>query len=314
MNGQVMILEPSTEALKMAEDALRRGELIGLPTETVYGLAANALSDEAVLSIFEAKGRPRFNPLIVHVADKAAAMRYTHVDANAENLMDAFWPGPLTLVLPKRDDAPFSDLVTAGLDTVALRAPGHPVAQQVLQDIDFPLAAPSANPSGAVSPTTADHVMEGLGDKLALILDGGPCDVGIESTIVGLIDDKAYLLRPGVITRSDIEKVLGQAVLEHDGGINAPGQLKSHYAPSASLRLDVEEPALDEFLIGFGDVWGDLNLSPSGDLEEASRNLFWMLREADKSSHAIAIAPIPDLGLGEAINDRLSRAAAPKGQ
>ena len=314
MNGPAMILEATDDAIKMAAEALRAGKLVGVPTETVYGLAANALDEKAVLGIYEAKGRPRFNPLIVHVADSDAAKRYAHVSEDAEKLMAAFWPGPLTLVLPKRDDAGLSDIVTAGLDTVALRSPAHPIAQQLLHKIDFPIAAPSANPSGGISPTTADHVMEGLGDKLALILDGGLCEAGIESTIIGLADGKAQLLRPGVVTRSAIESVLGAPVENYAGGINAPGQLKSHYAPNAALRLDVEEPLFDEFFIGFDNLWGDLNLSPSGDLSEASRNLFWMLREADKSSHAIAIAPIPDLGLGEAINDRLQRAAAPKGE
>ena len=307
--------QPATrENIEMAAAILRAGGLVALPTETVYGLAADATNGEAVARIFQVKGRPRFNPLICHVTDGEAARRVVDVPLAAEELIEAFWPGPLTLVLPRLPDAPISDLVTAGLDTLAVRAPAHSVARQLLYAVDRPLAAPSANPSGTVSPTTAGHVADGLGDRVDLILDGGPCGIGLESTIVAVTDDTLVLLRPGSITQADLHEATGAPVRAHDGDvINAPGQLKSHYAPRARLRLNATERQNDEVLIGFGDVDGDLNLSPAGGVVEAASRLFRYLREADAMGRGtIAVAPIPDRGVGIAINDRLQRAAAPR--
>jgi L-threonylcarbamoyladenylate synthase len=265
-----------------------------------------------VAGIFAAKGRPRFNPLIVHVQDPAEAERHAIFGDSARLLARRFWPGALTLVLPRRATTSLSDLVSAGLPTVALRVPAHPVAQRLLREVGLPIAAPSANPSGGVSATTARHVAEALEEKLDFILDGGAAPLGLESTVIGFDGAKPVLLRPGAITRAEIEAVTGP--LEKAGpGIQSPGQLESHYAPSASLRLNALKPGQDETLLGFGPS-GDasLNLSPTGDLKEAAVNLFAMLRKLDKSSSRIAVMPIPETGLGEAINDRLRRAAAGK--
>lgn len=294
-----------------------------MPTETVYGLAANACDDNAVARIFEAKGRPRFNPLIVHVAGLDMAAQYAEVTPLAEKLAAAFWPGALTLVLPRRTDCPLSLLVSAGLDTVALRAPNHPVAQDLIAATGRPLAAPSANRSGTVSPTHAGHVRQSLGDAVEMILDGGPCSVGVESTIVKVDGDQAILLRPGGIARADIEAVIGASLADAPKSAKpeAPGMLTSHYAPAARLRLDASAPMDGEAFLGFGALAGDgpyaLNLSPAGNLREAAANLFAHIRKLDALCAAhrlsgIAAAPIPAAGLGEAINDRLARAAAPK--
>jgi L-threonylcarbamoyladenylate synthase len=315
-------LSDSDRGLRAAVAMLHAGELVAFPTETVYGLGADARSERAVAAIFAAKGRPAFNPLIVHVADRAAAERYAVLDPEARALADAFWPGPLTLVLPRRADAGLSELATAGLPTVALRAPAHPLARRLLAAFGGPIAAPSANPSGRVSPTTAEHVREGLGGRIAAVLDGGPCPVGLESTIVGFEQGVPVLLRPGGLPAEAIEAALGRPLARpRASAVTAPGQLASHYAPHARLRLEAAGPGPDEAWLGFGPVATlrpGLNLSHSGDLHEAAANLFAHLRAVDALAAAeglatIAVAPIPDHGLGRAINDRLRRAAAPRG-
>ncbi len=306
------ILPADAAAIARAASILRAGGLVALPTETVYGLAADAGNAPAVARIFAVKGRPHFNPLICHVPDMDAAAALVEIGPLAARLMEAFWPGPLTLVLPKRDGAPVADLVSAGLDTLAVRAPAHPVARRLLAAFPRPLAAPSANRSGRVSPTTAAHVAADLGAAVDLILDGGACDVGIESTIVAVADDTLSLLRPGGIAGEEIARVTGRPLATATpGGVTAPGMLKSHYAPAAPVRLEATEKRPGEVLIGFGPVAGDISLSPTGDLVEAAAKLFAALRRADAASPtAIAVAPIPDVGLGRAINDRLHRAAA----
>ncbi len=302
---------------------IRKGGLVAMPTETVYGLAADATNDAAVARIFEAKGRPQFNPLIVHVAGADMAARYVEFSPVAEKLTRAFWPGPLTLVLPRRADCAISLLASAGLDTLGVRAPNHDIAQALISAVGGPLAAPSANPSGAISPTFADHVRDGLGDKVDKILDGGPCPVGVESTIVKIEGDAVTLLRPGGVAREAIEQIIGGPLSEapHTDNPQAPGMLASHYAPHAPLRLDAPAPEPNEAFLGFGKVsTGEpftLNLSASGDLTEAAANLFAYLHALDRiaATHGlkgIAAAPIPMAGLGEAINDRLVRAAAPR--
>ena len=290
-----------------------------MPTETVYGLAADTANDDAVAAIFAAKSRPRFNPLICHVSDLEAAARLGVFNNLARTLAERFWPGPLTLVLPRRADANVSLLASAGLDTIALRAPAHGVAQRLLQACARPLAAPSANPSGAVSPTTADHVRESLGDNLAAILDGGPSAVGVESTIVAVEGACVRLLRPGGVSREDLEKAIGAPLLAAGEGVKAPGMMKSHYAPAHRLRINAAGPTDDEVFIAFGvsDAAADFNLSPTGDLREAAAVLFRTLRDADaacrtQGATGIAVAAVPTHGLGEAINDRLARAAAPR--
>lgn len=299
---------------------LREGQLVAIPTETVYGLAADATNDAAVAKIYEAKGRPSFNPLIVHVADVAMARRYAEISPLAEKLAAAFWPGPLTLVSPRRKDSAVSLLVSAGLETLALRAPAGDIAQSVIRRFGGPLAAPSANRSGSISPTTAAHVRDSLGERVALILDGGPCAVGVESTIVKIDGARAILLRPGGTPREAIERIIGAKLEAAAGGVEAPGMMQSHYAPHARLRLQATAPHADEAYLAFGgggDHPHTLNLSASGDLVEAAANLFAHLRALDamcaaKGLSGIAAAPVPDDGLGEAINDRLARAAAPR--
>jgi len=311
------ILKPDASGLDRAAALLRAGELVAFPTETVYGLGADATNDRAVAEIFEAKGRPRFNPLIAHVADLAAARRVAVFDARAEAVAAAFWPGPLTLVLPMREEAGISPLVTAGLETLAVRVPTHPVAQGLLRAFGGPVAAPSANPSGRVSPTRAEHVLAGLDGRIAALVDGGPCAVGVESTILGLAGQPA-LLRPGGVPAEALEAALGMKLAA--GGSaetpSAPGQLASHYAPVALIRLNAVTAAPGEVMLGFGPVAGDLTLSKTGDLVEAAANLFHLLREADRLAKGgrIAVAPVPEEGLGRAINDRLRRAAAPRTQ
>jgi L-threonylcarbamoyladenylate synthase len=316
------LLSPTADNLDTAAAALRSGRLVAFPTETVYGLGADALSDAAVASIFATKRRPTFNPLIVHVKDLAEAQTYADIDAVGQKLAQHFWPGGLTLVAPRSAGCPLSLLVSAGLDTVALRVPAHPVAQNLLAATKRPLAAPSANPSGRLSPTEAIHVMEGLGaeEALAYVLDGGPCSLGLESTVIGLPKDgPPTLLRPGAIARSDIEAVLGHVLADPEApggevGRSSPGMLASHYAPNASLRLNAKVCGDDEVLLGFGDVECTLNLSAKGDVVEAAANLFSMLRRLDAQAgdKSLAVSPIPHDGLGEAINDRLARAAAPR--
>lgn len=296
---------------------LRAGHIVALPTETVYGLAADASRAEAVAAIYRTKGRPDFNPLIVHVPDSAAARQIAIFDERAEKLAAAFWPGPLTLVLPLAEGAAIAPAVTAGLPTIALRCPAHPVMRAVLQTSGLRLAAPSANRSGAISPTEAAHVAASLDEGLDLILDGGRCAAGLESTIVALRNLGTapagwQLLRPGPIDPEAITALLGEPPIPlADQRIEAPGQLASHYAPGKPVRLNAHTAEPDEWLIGFGDVAGDDTLSAAGDLAEAAANLYAALHRADASGQArIAVAPVPDGGMGDAINDRLKRAAA----
>ncbi|MGV8950078.1 MAG: L-threonylcarbamoyladenylate synthase [Cypionkella sp.] len=307
-------LLPTPQGLDRAAQILRAAGLVAFPTETVYGLGGDARSDLAVARIFEAKARPRFNPLIVHLPDLDAAQEYAIFDDRAKAIAAAFWPGPLTLVLPLRTDSGLSPYVTAELQTVAIRVPAHPVAQGLLRAFGGPLAAPSANPSGRISPTRAAHVMAGLFGKIAAVLDGGACAVGVESTILGLVGTPT-LLRAGGTTSEALEALLGPLPIGGDESKpNAPGQLASHYAPAAAVRLNAT-PSRDSVFIGFGYGASDLNLSPSGDLVEAAARLFDLLRQADalaQTGQTIAIAPIPEIGLGRAINDRLRRAAAPR--
>jgi L-threonylcarbamoyladenylate synthase len=302
--------QPDREAaLAAADRALRAGRLVILPTETVYGLAADAADPIAVAAIFEAKGRPRFNPLISHVADLAAAEQIAIFDDRARLLAAAFWPGPLTLVLPVGPDSVVCDLARAGLDTVAVRVPGHPLAHDLLTRFGGPVVAPSANRSGRPSPTTYADAMEETGESAAASLDGGPCEVGLESTVVALLDE-ARLLRPGAVTRAEIEALIGPLSEAQADAKRSPGRLARHYSPKAPVRLNAEEPAPGEAYLAFGPGEHRWNLSPTGDLREAAARLFAYLREADRTDPAaIAVAPIPDQGLGEAINDRLKRAA-----
>jgi L-threonylcarbamoyladenylate synthase len=296
-----------------AAQQLRAGGLVALPTETVYGLAARADQAESVAAIYRAKGRPDFNPLIVHVPSVAAARSLARFDDRAEALAAAFWPGALTLVLPLRAEAAIAQAVTAGLPTIALRCPAHPVMRAVLDTTGLPLAAPSANRSGGVSPTQADHVAASLGDAVPMILDGGSCAAGLESTIVALREGGAWqVLRPGPITESEISAILGQGPdAVTSAAIEAPGQLASHYAPGKPVRLNAAAAEPDEFLIGFGPVRGDVSLSPTGDLAEAAARLYAALHAgAAAPKPCIAVAAIPDNGIGAAINDRLRRAAA----
>jgi L-threonylcarbamoyladenylate synthase len=313
---RTVTLPPTPQGIDRAAAILGAGGLVAFPTETVYGLGGDARSDAAVAGIFAAKGRPSFNPLIVHVPSLAAAQAIAEFDSTANAVAGAFWPGPLTLVLPLRKDAGLSALVTAGLQTVAVRVPAHPLAQALLLAFGHPVAAPSANPSGRMSPTRADHVLDGLSGRIDAVLDGGPCEVGVESTILGL-DGPAAVLRPGGIPIEALELALNQtlAVVANSDKPTAPGQLASHYAPHAPVRLDAVTALPPEVLIGFGAVTGDLSLSDSADLVEAAARLFHVLRQADRQAGPdgrIAVAPIPDTGLGKAINDRLRRAAAPR--
>jgi L-threonylcarbamoyladenylate synthase len=315
-------LGTSAGEIEQAARALRAGRLVAFPTETVYGLGAVATNDRAVAAVFAAKGRPRFNPLIVHVTDAGAARPLARWNATAERLAARFWPGALTLVLPRAEGSPLSLLVSAGGDTVGLRVPAHPVAQTLLAATVLPVAAPSANPAGQVSPTTADHAAAGLGDRVDIIVDGGPCPIGVESTVLDVTCTPPRLLRPGGITRAALQAAIGPlASPAPPAGTDqrrSPGQLASHYAPTRPLRLDVATVAADEALLGFGPqplegAAKTLNLSPRGDLEEAAANLFAMLRALDRPEfRAIAVMPVPGHHLGEAIRDRLIRAAAPR--
>ncbi len=309
------ILTADSADLDRAAALLRAGRLVAFPTETVYGLGADARNGKAVARIYEAKGRPAFNPLIVHVANAAQAARHVEWTAQAETLARAFWPGPLTMVLRLRAGCGISPLVTAGLDTLAVRVPAHPAARALLHAFDGPLAAPSANPSGRISPTTAAHVLAGLDGRVAAVIDDGPCPVGVESTIVGLAGPAPVLLRPGGLAVEALEEALGCRLEGRDeqGPVTAPGQLRSHYAPGVALRLEADAPAPGELFLGFGAMECDLNLSPTGNLVEAAASLFDCLHRLDARGRPVAVAPIPDHGLGRAINDRLRRAAAPRG-
>lgn len=312
-------LPPDNAGLARAATLLRAAKLVAFPTETVYGLGADARSGVAVARIFAAKDRPTFNPLIVHVPDMETAKRYVIWNDTADQLAAAFWPGPLTLVLPLRENHLIASLVTAGLDTLAIRVPAHPAAGALLRAFDGPLAAPSANPSGRISPTTAAHVRAGLTGRIAAILDAGPCTVGLESTIIGLADPTRVLLRPGGLATEQIEATLGQPLRRHTQTttLTAPGQMSSHYAPAAAMRLNAKTAKPGELRLGFGPQAFDtdpcdLNLSPTGDLAEAAANLFDHLHHLDALAKPIAVSPIPNHGLGTAINDRLCRAAAPR--
>jgi L-threonylcarbamoyladenylate synthase len=309
----------SPDTIAEAASLLRAGRLVAFPTETVYGLGADATCGSAVAAIYAAKGRPQFNPLIVHVAGRAAAEAFAELDGLASRLAEAFWPGPLTLVLPQRRPSPIATLATAGLDTVAVRVPSHPVALALIAAAEVPVAAPSANRSGHVSPTTAEHVAADLGDRVPLILDGGPTTLGLESTVVAVTGGEPILLRPGAVTAEDIERIAARPLRRRlDAGAQpiSPGQIASHYAPRARVRLDATRTAKGEALLAFGALGFThngpvINLSPTGDLTEAAVNLFGALRTLDASGAAtIAVMAIPADGLGEAINDRLRRAAA----
>lgn len=314
------LAQASTDAIGEAARILARGGLVAFPTETVYGLGADATDGEAVARLYAAKGRPSFNPLIAHMPDLAAARWLARFNRDAQALAEAFWPGPLTLVLPKTIDCPVADLATAGLDTIAVRVPNHATARDLLATFKKPIVAPSANRSGHVSPTLARHVLDDLAGRVDLILDGGPTTVGLESTIVACIDTPT-LLRPGGLARADIERVLGRLLANgpaQEAAPLAPGMLASHYAPKARLRLDATSVQSGEVLLAFGPVppamrqARTLNLSERGDLVEAAANLFSHLRALDRDATAIAVMPIPHEDLGEGINDRLKRAAAPR--
>ena len=311
-----MSVRATDAAVAEAADALAQGRLVIFPTETVYGLGADATNAKAVAAIYAAKGRPAFNPLISHVPDLKAAEAHAQFNPRARALARAFWPGPLTLVLKRRDDSSVAELACAGLSTIALRAPAHPVAQRLLARFGNPIAAPSANRSGRLSPTIAAHAEDDVGDTAAITLDGGASEAGLESSIVAIDDDGgATLLRPGAIVRADLEAVLGPLSAPTDGAVAAPGMLASHYAPRARLRLDAATPHAGEAYLAFGaNAPADaLNLSPDGDLAEAAANLYAYLRALDAAGpDIIAVAPLPRQGLGEAIRDRLARAAAPR--
>jgi L-threonylcarbamoyladenylate synthase len=305
-------LAPDAAGITRAAAILRAGGLVAVPTETVYGLAARADSEAAVAAIYRAKGRPEFNPLIVHVASLEMADKLAVLDTRAERLAAELWPGPLTLVLAQRQNSPIVPAVTAGLPTIALRMPAHPATQTLLSELDLPLAAPSANRSGAVSPTNAEHVLAGLGGRIDAVLDAGDTLQGLESTIVALRESGDWqLLRHGPVTSETLTDLLGPAQTGGDGRIEAPGQLASHYSPGKVVRLSAGLPVADEFFIGFGEVDGHCNLAPNGDLAAAAARLYSCLHEAAASPlPRVAVAPIPERGIGAAINDRLRRAAA----
>ena len=308
-----LVLSPDAAGIARAARLLGEGRLVAVPTETVYGLAARADSDAAVAGIYRAKGRPSFNPLIVHVGDIEQAERLAVLDTASRRVAERFWPGPLTLVLPRRGESGLADAVTAGLPTVALRCPAHPVMRRLLTESGLPIAAPSANRSGGVSPTSAAHVVASLGGRIDAVLDAGPCKQGLESTIVALrADGEWQVLRPGPVAPADIEALLGRPASDAAGGaIEAPGQLSSHYAPGKPVRLDARQAAPDEYHIGFGQVDGDENLSGEGDMARAAARLYAALhRAAESDKPRVAVAPIPREGIGIAINDRRSRAAA----
>ena len=320
------IVAATKVSIARAAEALARGEIVAFPTETVYGLGADATNARAVARVFEAKGRPRFNPLIAHVADLAAAERIAYFPERARRLAQAFWPGPLTLVLRRRATSKICDFVTVGLETVAVRVPAHPVAQALLKVAEVPIAAPSANRSGHVSPTLAQHVLDDLGEVPAMILDGGPTTLGLESTIIEAAEADIVQLRAGALAAEEIERAIGGRVVRAGEAVDpatgerpvAPGQLASHYAPRAPLRLEAADVKPGEALLAFGAAvprhdGPAFNLSPSGDLTEAACNLFAALRSLDAARpSAIAVMAIPERGLGEAINDRLRRGAAPR--
>lgn len=312
MSGKPTMIAPDEAGLAHAAQILRDGGLVAMPTETVYGLAARADSADAVANIYRTKGRPDFNPLIVHVASLKKARDLAVFDDAAEELAARYWPGPLTLVLPLREGAPITPAVTAGLGTIALRQPGHPIAARLLEEVALPLAAPSANRSNAVSPTRPEHVLESFGESAPPVIDGGACEAGLESTIVALDTDGGWrLLRPGPVSAEELTELMGPEAKSRGATIEAPGQLAKHYSPGKPVLLDQADPDAGAFVIGFADVPGDVNLSPSGDLAEAASRLYAALHEgASSRKPVIAVAPIPSDGMGRAINDRLRRAVA----
>lgn len=310
------IFEANEENILQAAALIKSGKLVAFPTETVYGLGANVYDAHAVAGIFAAKGRPTFNPLISHIADPEELAGYAEADSRALFLAQKFWPGPLTFVLRRKDENPALDLVCAGLKTITVRCPSHPVARALIRQSGVPIAAPSANRSQTISPTTADAVYDSLGDKVDMILDGGACAVGVESTILDLTTPQAVLLRAGGVTKEELEQALNETVQISDGNPNrptSPGQLLKHYAPAKTLRINATSREPGELFIGFGAgyEWADLNLSPTGDLREAAANLFAYMRQADKDTRfsRMAMAPIPQRGMGLAINDRIRRAS-----
>lgn len=314
-------IRPADDAtLADAAACLSAGDLVAFPTETVYGLGADARDDDAVARIFAAKDRPSFNPLIVHVADRAAAETLGTFNETARALADRFWPGPLSIVVPRRAEAGLSLLVSAGLDTVALRTPAHPLAQDLLEHFGGPIAAPSANRAGEISPTRAEHVTDSLGAAVNLVIDGGACMVGLESTVIDLCGARPAILRHGAITQEQLERAIGDvddaSVAEDETAPRSPGQIARHYAPSIPIRIDVKDPRPDEAYAAFGEPAPNpaattLSLSPSGDVIEAAARLFATLRALDRPEFAgIAVAPVPETGIGRAINDRLRRAVA----
>ncbi len=311
MSGKQSTISPDAAGIARAAEILRSGGLVAMPTETVYGLAARADRADAVAQIYRTKGRPDFNPLIVHVASLDMARDLAVFDEVAERLAARFWPGPLTLVLPLRKDARVAPAVTAGLGTIALRQPRHPVAAQLLRELALPLAAPSANRSNAVSPTHPDHVFASFGDQSPPVIDAGSCRAGLESTIVALDPGAGWrLLRPGPIAAEELEGLLGRQAKSRGATIEAPGQMKTHYSPGRPVLLNCNEPEGNCFMIGFGDVDGDVNLSAKADMAEAASQLYAALHQAAKSDcQRVCVAPIPMQGMGQAINDRLKRAA-----
>lgn len=312
MTGKPLLLTPDNAGIARAADLLRAGGLVAMPTETVYGLAARADSADAVAAIYRTKGRPDFNPLIVHVASLDMARKLAVFDEVAEDLAARYWPGPLTLVLPLRDGAPVAPAVTAGLPTIALRQPAHPIASRLLAELQLPVAAPSANRSGALSPTRPEHVLQSFGEASPPVLDGGACHAGLESTIIAVRPEGGWkLLRPGPVTAEELEALLGPQEKSRGATIESPGQLAAHYSPGKPVHLHRRAPVPGSFMIGFGDIPGEVNLSPGGDKAEAAARLYECLHLAAASDKPeISVAEIGPEGLGRAINDRLERAAA----
>ena len=309
-----MIFKATKENIAKAGELIKAGETVAFPTETVYGLGASAYNPQAIAKIYAIKNRPHFNPLISHIAEVDFLQDYAVVDERVLALAEKFWPGPLTFILKRKDDNPALDLACAGLKKISVRMPNHPVALDLIRAAGVPIVAPSANKSQTISPTTAQHVQASLGDAVPMILDAGSCKVGVESTIIDVSEKQIVLLRAGGIALETLEEFLGEKILISDGNPNkpsSPGQLLRHYAPKYETRINVQRPAPDEFYIGFGEMEADLNLSPTGDLQEASANLFQMMHLAEEQGkkHKIAIAPIPNIGLGRAINDRIKRAS-----
>lgn len=309
-----MIIPANSQNILKAAQLIQSGQVVAFPTETVYGLGANAYDSKAIAKIFAVKNRPTFNPLISHIADIDFLAEYAQTDERILNLAKKFWPGPLTFILNRKDNNPALDLACAGLDKIAVRMPNHPTALALIRASQCPIVAPSANKSQSISPTTAQHVHKSLGDSVTMILDDGPCSVGVESTILDMTHNQVVVLRAGGLSAETIEDFLNEKVLFSDGNPNkpsSPGQLLKHYAPKYTTRINVLNPEVDEFFIGFGSMECDLNLSPNSDLQEAAANLFLMLHmaESQNAKKKIAIAPIPNIGLGRAINDRIKRAS-----